>query len=106
MTQPAHRRYSSLAVHDALIARRWTDNFPGGPALFCPYFAPLKGVMGSDWGVVLNPESVRFGQLVFEHDACGCPDGSHGTGNQRVDEWHDRAATRREIEERHGKIEP
>ena len=107
MTKPTHRRYSSLAIHDALLARRPSEEgVPGGQALFCPYFTPLKGTMGSDWGAILNPESVRFGQLVQEHHACGCPDGSHGWGNQRVDEWHDRAATRRELAERFGGGKP
>ena len=26
-------------------------------ALMCPYFVPLGGVLGADWGVVVNPES-------------------------------------------------
>lgn len=28
--------------------------------------------MGSDWGVIVNPKSTRFGLLTFEHDDCGC----------------------------------
>ena len=44
-----------------------------GQALHCPYYVPLEGRLGADWGVVLNPESTRFGKVTFEHDWCGCP---------------------------------
>lgn len=36
----------------------------------CQYFAPLKGKIGSDWGVCSNPESHRCGLLTFEHQGC------------------------------------
>lgn len=45
----------------------------GSQACLCPYYVPLSGDLGRDWGVILNPESLCFGSLIFEHDDCGCP---------------------------------
>lgn len=42
-------------------------------ALLCPYYVPLSGRLGADWGVIVNPEFARYGLLSFEHDDCGCP---------------------------------
>lgn len=71
------------------------DDWTPLQALFCPYYVPLEGVLGGDWGVIVNPESAMFGRLVFEHHWCGCPldrtadepRALHGMGSQRVDEW-------------------
>jgi len=41
-------------------------------ALTCPYYVPLSGEWGSDWGAIMHPRSTKFGQLVFEHEWCGC----------------------------------
>ena len=49
-----------------------TDWIPS-QALQCPYYVPLSGRLGADWGVIVNPESRRFGLLTFEHDDCGWP---------------------------------
>ena len=47
----------------------------GAQALSCPYYVPLEGTLGGDWGVIVNPASTRFTLLTFEHDDCGCPPG-------------------------------
>lgn len=41
-------------------------------ALHCPFYVPLDGEWGADWGCILHPQSEKFGQLVFEHEWCGC----------------------------------
>ena len=81
-------------MHDLLAAKLyWGDAEDAAPqALFCPYYVALRGPLGADWGVVVNPESTKFGQLVFEHDRCGCPaaeDGwpVHGQGHQNDRDW-------------------
>jgi len=51
------------------------DGFVEMQALSCPYYVPLRGEWGMDWGVIMHPHSVKFGQLVFEHEWCGC--GTH-----------------------------
>lgn len=111
--QRTWERYSSSEIHrlllkvtepqrerlDPTVAQ---DGWVPAQALFCPYYCTLEGCLGADWGVVVNPRSVKFGQLVFEHDWCGCPgevpdDPSwcgefrpfHGCGDQAVDEWFD-----------------
>lgn len=61
-------------------------------ALFCPYYVALEGALGADWGVIVNPESPRFGLLTFEHADCCCgPDSeghvAHGEGDQTPDQW-------------------
>ncbi len=59
---------------DACLSEEYlaTDWVPA-QALLCPYYVPLSGRLGSDWGVIVNPESRRFRLLTFEHDDCGCP---------------------------------
>jgi hypothetical protein len=101
------KKYTSSEIHWRLIelgeARRQVDEdvsddgYVAAQALFCPYYNTVEGSLGSDWGVIVNPESVKFGQLVFEHEWCGCPVyesqphgeflSVHGSGNQGVDEW-------------------
>jgi hypothetical protein len=99
------KRYDPTVIHWKLIeqrkayehldARVWDDGWVQAQALFCPYYAVLEGRLGFDWGVIVNPESLKFGQVVFEHEWCGCPgedgpfdsDPSHGGGKQIVDEW-------------------
>lgn len=95
---PAMKRYTADEMHWLLI-RQTSFTESAGPeqqAYRCPYYAPLRGVLSTDWGVVLNPESSRFGLLTFEHDDCGCEPGAHGQGNQRTDEWRDRKRERAE----------
>lgn len=81
---------------DKFFSDEYRNNDPDthyiGQALHCPYYTTVTGSLGLDWGIVLNPESLKFGQLVFEHDKCGCPvdeDGwpLHGNGKQIADEW-------------------
>ena len=84
MGRVSHERHSHADIH-RLLAEKWPRRVPGydeqgnthHQALFCPYYVELKGMLGMDWGVIVNPCSPRFGEVVFEHDACGCPDGSH-----------------------------
>ncbi|MBP7631643.1 MAG: hypothetical protein KA758_14410 [Acidimicrobiales bacterium] len=73
------KRYTSNDMHNLLLDRTLTAKYQredfqvGSQAIFCPYYVPLEGSLGSDWGVLINPKSTRFGQLSFEHDDCGCP---------------------------------
>lgn len=72
------KQYSYHELHKLLIAKTIskeyrTVDYVVNQALMCPYYVPLDSKMGSDWGVIVNPESSRFGTLIFEHDECGCP---------------------------------
>lgn len=69
-------------MHDFLLAKcgssadaPWT----AAQALMCPYYVPLQGRLGADWGAIVNPLSSRFGLLTFEHADCGCPKGFEET---------------------------
>ena len=62
-----------LLLDQCLSLRYRSSEWVAGQALFCPYYVPLEGRLGADWGVIVNPESDRFTQLTFEHDDCGCP---------------------------------
>lgn len=92
-----HRtRYTAHEIHERLSERWYRGDglTPDGDtyrqALFCPYYLPLSGALGYDWGVVVNPRSRRFGELVFEHDDCGCPEAFHehsGQWQELTDPW-------------------
>lgn len=90
---PEYTTYGHSEIHRRLCDKllsdeyRTTDVDPDLQALFCPYYVPLTGVLGMDWGVIVNPSSPRFGTLVFEHDACACPDHPPACGQQTADEW-------------------
>jgi hypothetical protein len=79
-TPKAWQQYTPRTMHRLLIDRCLSDRYRNaGPdewpqALHCPYYVPLEGNLGGDWGVIVNPHSSRFGLLTFEHDDCGCPD--------------------------------
>ncbi len=69
------------AIHWALIRlrepitandRKNDDDFVDMQALNCPWYIPLEGDWGSDWGAIVHPQSQKFGHLVFEHEWCGC----------------------------------
>lgn len=89
------KKYNSTKIHK-LLCKNWLSDFYKNraedvfiekQALDCPYYVPLKGRLGMDWGVIVNPSSARFGKPTFEHDFCGCSDG-HGEGDQEnPDEW-------------------
>lgn len=100
------KKYTSSEIHWKLIelgeklrevdVAVSDDGYVAAQALFCPYYNTVEGALGADWGVILNPESQKFGQLVFEHEWCGCPvyesgNGEffavHREGDQGVDEW-------------------
>lgn len=51
---------------------RWADEGQDYPdcSAGCPFFVPLRGKVGSDWGVCTNPASHRCGLLTFEHQGC------------------------------------
>lgn len=79
---------------DRALTRAFRERQQGAQALHCPYYVPLKGLLGADWGVIVNPASVRFALLTFEHDDCGCPPsddegwGRHrGAPTQDGDTW-------------------
>jgi len=69
------QQYAHREMHRLLIATRDLnpERQDGAQALFCPYYVPLEGRLGNDWGVIVNPESSKFARLVFEHEDCGCP---------------------------------
>lgn len=93
-------RYSHTDIHWRLLEVTETDRTKTelktdelNQALFCPYYVPLEGVLGADWGVVVNPRSVKFGKLVFEHWDCGCPVEESGyphvgAAQQELDAWN------------------
>jgi hypothetical protein len=68
-------------IHELLCKKLLSKEYKQGvyhedtrkQACFCPYYVPLKGTLGFDWGVIVNSTSPKFGQLVFEHDGCACP---------------------------------
>lgn len=83
-------RYTGSDIHWRLIERLLSDIYRNTEwvehqALVCPYYVALEGSLGSDWGVIVNPESERFGLLTFEHDWCGCP--PHDSGPQLGEVW-------------------
>lgn len=71
------KRYEHREMHRLLCATHLSAAYKKAEtdyqAIFCPYYVPLQGVLGPDWGVIVNPESTRFGRVTFEHDDCGCP---------------------------------
>lgn len=73
-TQYSHREMHRLLVGRCLTPADERDDWIPGQALLCPYYVPLEGKLGADWGVIVNPDSKRFTLLTFEHDDCGCPD--------------------------------
>lgn len=108
-----HRLLLGATEHKRRVDKTVSDDgWVAAQALFCPYYATLEGTLGSDWGVILNPESVKFTCLVFEHEWCGCPStqgphgewfADHGGGNQEPDQWAvppSRRRTHRAIERR------
>lgn len=73
------RRYNAHDLHKLLCDQQLLDDWKNteyveNQALHCPYYVPLEGRLGVDWGVIVNPESRYFGRLMFEHDDCGCPE--------------------------------
>lgn len=90
------------------------DGHVAAQAMFCPYYVPLEGVLGADWGVIVNPESAKFGRLVFEHEWCGCQVrlhehgewlAVHGSGTQSGRDWElPRSKRRKPFLKRGGKL--
>lgn len=71
---PAPLLPSSDELLSLLASTAYTAGVEIGPqARLCPHYVPLSGELGSQWGVILNPESSCFGGVVFERDDCGCP---------------------------------
>ncbi len=72
-------RWSHADLHRHLLDRCLSPRYrsgewAAGQALLCPYYVPLEGRLGADWGVIVHRESARFSMLTFEHEYCGCPD--------------------------------
>ncbi len=82
------RKYTLEELHKLLCKRLKSKSVdPEDQAEFCPYYVPLKGELGFDWGVIVNPTSSKFGTLVFEHDGCGCKDHRQLIGTQTGRDW-------------------
>lgn len=84
------KRYSHHDLHKLLakeaLSAKYNDpkvDEIGAQAIYCPYYVPLAGQLGADWGVIVNPKSARFARLTFEHDDCGCP----RTRTEEIDGW-------------------
>ena len=78
MSHDAWSQFSHTEIHRLLCDLALSSTYRtvaevGSQALSCPYYVPLAGRLGADWGVIVNPASSRFGLLTFEHDDCGCP---------------------------------
>jgi hypothetical protein len=80
-TKAGTERALKSFAHWALIRQRGEhalryfpehDEDEGLQALHCPWYVPLEGSWGGDWGCIMHPQSEKFGQLVFEHEWCGC----------------------------------
>jgi hypothetical protein len=41
-----------------------------GQCGMCRFYMPLRGALGTDWGVCSNRSSSRDGTAMFEHDGC------------------------------------
>ncbi|SRR6266571_4995003 len=90
------QKYAPHQIHELLCQKLLSEEYIKGAyqgdnvwkqACFCPYYVPLKGELGSDWGVIVNPTSPKFGQLVFEHDGCGCTNHENQFGNEAGTSW-------------------
>lgn len=82
------KKFTPREIHNFLCKRLRTKSVdPEDQALFCPYYVPLQGELGSDWGVIVNPASPKFGKVVFEHDGCGCKDHPRRAGTQTGRDW-------------------
>jgi hypothetical protein len=89
------QRYTGHQMHRLLCLKAYKGDCPKATrddcerqALRCPYYVPLRGVLGSDWGLIVNPFSDKFGQVVFEHDWCGCDEvHTPRDSEQTEDEW-------------------
>jgi len=90
-----NQTYTPEQIHELLCKKLLSKEYKQGvyhedtrkQACFCPYYVPLQGALGYDWGVIVNPTSPKFGQLVFEHDGCGCSNHEQQYGNQRGTNW-------------------
>jgi hypothetical protein len=73
-TKPSYPHYTPTQIHtlltDKLLSEDYKANGVTQPGFLCPYYVPLTGALSTDWGVIVNPQSPKFGQLVFEHDGC------------------------------------
>lgn len=87
-------RFRKEEIHKELVEKVFKGNGTdakgniNNQALHCAYYVPLKGNLGLDWGVVVNPESPKFGNLVFEHDNCGCPNHQMDDPDPQADEGY------------------
>ena len=75
MRQFTYSEMHALLMDVCLSEEYLTTDWVPAQALLCPYYVPLSGRLGADWGVIVNPDSRRFRLLTFEHDDCGCVGG-------------------------------
>jgi hypothetical protein len=96
MKRNSYPKYTTDQIHELLCQKLLSKEYRDGvftedvykQACFCPYYVPLKGMaLGLDWGIIVNPTSPKFGQVVFEHDGCGCANHDKQFGNQRGTSW-------------------
>ena len=92
MTSKPYPKYTTDQIHKALSEKYFSREYKDSgivkqPALLCPYYIPLSGTLGLDWGIIVNPSSPKFGQLVFEHDSCSCSNHENQIGYQRGTSW-------------------
>jgi hypothetical protein len=91
MKSKSYPKYTTDQIHKLLSEQFFSNEYKGNavkqPAFLCPYNIPLRGTLGLDWGIIVNPASPKFGQLVFEHDSCSCSNHENQVGNQRGTSW-------------------
>ncbi|OGO55822.1 MAG: hypothetical protein A2V85_07470 [Chloroflexi bacterium RBG_16_72_14] len=69
------QRIDTDAAARSAIHKRWIEKTPRSEwhedqCLFCRFYLPIEGPMGSDWGACANPVAPRDAQVTFEHDHC------------------------------------
>jgi hypothetical protein len=91
MKSNTYPKYTPDQLYKVLSEKYFSNEYKGSavkqPAFLCPYYIPLLGELGFDWGVIINPTSPKLGQLVFEHDSCSCSNHDNQFGNQRGTSW-------------------
>jgi len=91
MTSKSYPQYTTDQIHKVLCEKYFSREYKRSavkqPAFLCPYYIPLSGTLGLDWGVIVSPSSPKLGQLVFEHDSCDCPNHENQLGNQQGTSW-------------------
>jgi hypothetical protein len=91
MKSKSYPKYTTDQIHKLLNEKCFSNEYKGSavkqPAFLCPYYIPLSGELGLDWGIIVNLSSPKFGELVFEHDTCSCSNHENRVGNQQGTSW-------------------